>query len=103
IFDRIVPIALVEQMLQDAANAYKICRSVQEANGIPENNEGTTHHLVEMGQSFIDYLALSEILNPYFESYFRGKYILNSFGGNINQKGVISYANNIHRDIRTYT
>lgn len=103
IFDEVVPTSLVKSMLNDTEKAYQICRKVQEANGIPENNEGTTHHLVEYGQSFIDYLILSEQLNPHFENYFAGKFILNSFGGNINQKGVISYANNIHRDIRTYS
>ncbi len=103
IFNEVVPINLVKNMLEDTEKAYNVCRRVQEANGIPENNEGTTHHLVEHGQSFVDYLVLSEQLKPYFENYFNGKFILNSFGGNINRNGVISYANNIHRDIRSYS
>lgn len=103
IFHEIVPLTLVNRMLEDMNNAYQTCRQIQESNGIPENNEGTVHHLIELGQSFIDYLLLSEKLNPYLESYFQGKYILNSFGGNINKKSVISYANNIHRDIRSYS
>lgn len=103
IFDEFVPKDLIQRMLKDTEEAYITCRTVQEQNGIPENNEGTTHHLVEHGQSFIDYLTLSEQLNPYLENYFAGKYILNSFGGNKNQVGVISYANNIHRDIRSYS
>ena len=103
IFNNVVPNTLINAMLEDMRNAYHVCRKIQETNGIPENNEGTVHHLVELGQSFVDYLLLSEQLNPYLESYFAGKYILNSFGGNINQKNIISYANNIHRDIRSFS
>lgn len=103
IFHQAVPAELIQRLLEDTARAYHTCRAIQEGNGIPENNEGTTHHLIELGQSYIDYLILSEAFNPYFESYFKGKYILNSFGGNINQKGILSYANNIHRDIRSYS
>lgn len=103
IFQDVVPAELIKNMLNDMQSSYKACRNIQEKNGIPENNEGTVHHIVELGQSFIDYLNLTEQLNHYFENYFGGKYILNSFGGNINQKGIASYASNIHRDIRSFS
>ena len=103
IFDEMVPPALIYRMLEDMKKAYVICRDVQISNGLSYNNEGTVHHLVEIGQGFVDYLDFSVQLNPYFEFYFKGKYILNSFGGNFNQKRVMSYANNIHRDIRTFS
>ena len=103
IFHELVPKTLVNHMLEDMETAYFSCRQIQIKNNIPENNEGTLHHLVELGRSFIDYLILSEQLNPYFEAYFDGKYTLNSFGGNINKKSVYSYASNIHRDIRSYS
>jgi ectoine hydroxylase-related dioxygenase (phytanoyl-CoA dioxygenase family) len=50
----------------------------------------------------MDCLAEYEKLDEYFTSYFCGKYILNSFGGNILKKGM-SYANEIHRDIRSFS
>lgn len=103
IFHEIIPQDLIQRMLADMEKAYFTCREIQIKNEIPENNEGTVHHLVELGQSYLDYLALSEQFNPCFEYYFRGKYILNSFGGNINKKGIFSYASNIHRDIRSYS
>ncbi len=103
IFHDIIPPNLIDQMLQHMQAAYLVCRDIQLQNNIPENNEGTLHHLVELGKGFLDYLALSEQFNPHFESYFKGKYILNSFGGNMNQKNVMSYAHNIHRDIRSYS
>ena len=103
IFHEIVSMELVQRMLDDMQSAYQFCRNIQVNNNIPENNEGTLHHLVELGNSFLEYLIFSEQLNPYFENYFNGKYILNSFGGNINRKGVTSYASKIHRDIRSYS
>jgi ectoine hydroxylase-related dioxygenase (phytanoyl-CoA dioxygenase family) len=66
------------------------------------NAENTCHHLIGLGASFFDYLKLFEDLNPYIEEYFGGKYILNSFGGNLLSKGA-SYANDIHRDIRSFS
>lgn len=103
IFHEIVSLDLVNRMLQDMDNAYFTCREIQVNNKIPENNEGTLHHLIELGQSFIEYLTISEQFNLCFEDYFKGKYILNSFGGNINKKGIQSYASNIHRDIRSFS
>ena len=103
IFHEIIPTTLVAHMLEDMQNAINICREIRQKNGVLENNEGTTHHILELGQSFLDYLVLSEQLNPYFESYFNGKFILNSLGGNINRKNIFSYASNIHRDIRSYS
>ncbi|EKD70901.1 MAG: phytanoyl-CoA dioxygenase, partial [uncultured bacterium] len=96
IFHEIVSMELVNRMLNDLQFAYQTCRKIQLSNNIPENNEGTLHHLVELGESFIDYLVFSEQLNPYLQSYFCSKYILNSFGGNINKKGISSYASMIH-------
>jgi ectoine hydroxylase-related dioxygenase (phytanoyl-CoA dioxygenase family) len=53
--------------------------------------------------SFLEYIDASEALDPYFEAYFGGRYILNSFGGAINTAGRTSYAHRIHRDIRSYS
>ncbi len=103
IFHDLVSLELVNCMLDDLQGAYQICRQIQLSNNIPLNNEGTLHHLVELGESFIDYLIFSECLDPYLQEYFCGKYILNSFGGNINIKGIASYASMIHRDIRSYS
>lgn len=101
IFPEFVPQALVQLMTRDLERAYDFCRKIQVRNGIM-NGEGTCHHIVGIASSFLDYLTLFEDLNPYVESYFGGKYILNSFGGNLLSRGM-SYANNIHRDIRSYS
>ena len=71
-------------------------------NGL-EHTEGTCHHLIgQPAPSFMYLLHCFEKLDPYIEPYFGGKYILNAFGGNILTKG-ISYASDIHRDIRTFS
>lgn len=100
-FPEFVGSTLVERMKYDLEQSYIMCRKIQEKNGI-ENTENTAHHIVGHAKSFMDYLTKFEELNSYVEAYFGGKYILNSFGGNILKKGT-SYANKIHRDIRNYS
>lgn len=100
-FENFVPQDLVRRMLVDLESAYKVCCEIQIENGL-HDTEGTCHHLIGQGDSFTDYLVLFEGLNEYVEQYFGGKYILNSFGGNLLTKGA-SYANNIHREIRSYS
>lgn len=81
--------------------SYRKCRQVQKKNGI-ENAKNTAHHIVADAKAFTDYLIKFEELDTYVEAYFGGKYILNSFGGNILKKEP-SYASKIHRDIRSYS
>lgn len=100
-FPNFVPTSLVERMRSDLEESYRMCRRIQKQNGI-ENTENTAHHIVGHAKSFMDYLTKFGELNSYVEAYFQGKYILNSFGGNILKKDS-SYANRIHRDIRSYS
>lgn len=92
---------LIERMIDDLESAYQFCRKIQIRNEVSKS-EGTCHHLIGLGASFLDCLSRYEEINDKIESYFGGKYILNSFGGNILSKGM-SYANNIHRDIRSFS
>jgi len=102
IVEAVVAPELVGRMLADMERAYAACREVQLRNGVGERTPGTLHHLVGLGDSFLDYLAANPA-GRYIERYFGGKYILNSFGGNINSREFGSYANAIHRDIRTFS
>ena len=102
VFDSFVEPGLVDRMRADMERAYGVCRAIQLKNGIAANTEGTLHHLIGLGDSFMSYLDRMEALMPHMESYFRGKFILNSFGGNILKKSA-SYASAVHRDIRTYS
>lgn len=39
-------------------------------------------------------------LDPLLQNFFSGNYVLNSYGGVINQRGSLAYVHNIHRDVR---
>ena len=103
VFDGAVHAVLVERMRADLDSAWGICRAVQERNGVATDADLTVHHLIGLGPSFLDYIDATEPLSPYLERYFGGRYILNSLGGAINTSGHTSYAQRIHRDIRSYS
>lgn len=94
---------LVGRMLEDIEKSWKTCRAIMERNGVANDAELTVHHLIGQQQSFLDFIDDIEPLIPYLEHYFQGKFILNSFGGAINTKGRTSYAQRIHRDIRSFS
>lgn len=102
ILEGVVSAPLVDRMLDDMMRAYEACRAIQLRNGIGDATPGTVHHLVGQGESFLEYLEANPA-GPWIERYFGGRYILNSFGGNINSRESGSYANNIHRDIRSFS
>ena len=81
--------------------ACKRCHKIREENDV-SNSEGTAHHLIGQAGSFMECLFHYERLDQTLTEYFGGKYILNSFGGNILRKET-SYANAIHRDIRSFS
>jgi len=103
VFEGALDAKLVARMGADLEASWDVCRAVQVKNGVANDADHTVHHLIGIRPSFLDYLEASEALDPYFESYFAGKYILNSFGGAINTRGRTSYAQRIHRDIRSFS
>ena len=103
VLERAIDSDLVDRMLGDLERAWQICRQVQERNGVASDAELTVHHLIGLGPSFLDFVNEMEPLMPYLDHYFEGKFILNSFGGAINTRGHSSYAQRIHRDIRSFS
>lgn len=95
--------ALVDRMLEDIDEAWKICHEVQVRNGVATDADLTVHHLIGLRPSFLDFVNEMEPLMPYLEHYFQGKFILNSFGGAVNTRGHTSYAQRVHRDIRSFS
>lgn len=103
VFEAAVEPALVTRMRDDLDAAWDICRAIQVKNGVAADADRTVHHLVGLKPSFLDYIDASAPMAPYLEHYFQGRCILNSFGGAINTRGHTSYAQRIHRDIRSYS
>lgn len=103
VFSELFDLAFVARMRVDLHAAYQTCRCIQMKNGLADETEGTLHHLVGQGSTFLEYIYKLDVLLPYLEAYFQGKFILNSFGGNINSPRRRSYASNVHRDIRTFS
>ena len=101
LFEDVVDPALVKELIADLEQAYEIRRPIQIKNGVDANTEGTAHHLLADGKSFVEFLKRA-YLDEYLKSYFEGNYILNAYGGNLNLKKNFTYASNVHRDVRTY-
>jgi ectoine hydroxylase-related dioxygenase (phytanoyl-CoA dioxygenase family) len=102
VIENMVPTDLVQRMAEEIVVCYETCRALQKKNGIDSVTAYTVHHLVGQTDSYLEYLETMKVA-PYIEAYFEGKYILNSFGGAINTARSTSYAQNIHRDIRTFS
>jgi len=102
LFEDVVDEALRKELIVDLEAAYEIRRPIQIKNGVDANTEGTAHHLLADGKSFVEFLKRA-YLDEYLKSYFEGNYILNAYGGNLNLKKNFTYASNVHRDVRTYT
>lgn len=103
IFESAVAPDLVARMRDDLEASWDVCRAHQERNGVAADADRTVHHLIGIKPSFLDYIDASAPLTPYLEHYFEGRCILNSFGGAINTRGHTSYAQRIHRDIRSFS
>jgi ectoine hydroxylase-related dioxygenase (phytanoyl-CoA dioxygenase family) len=102
LFEDVVDPALLDELIVDLEQSYEIRRPIQIKNGVDANTEGTAHHLLADGKSFIEFMNRA-YLDEFLKSYFGGNYILNAFGGNLNLKSHFTYASNVHRDVRTYT
>lgn len=94
----------IDEIKLSLKKCFQSCQSIREKNGVTDNNFGTIHHLIGQDPIFLELLnGLVGEFNDLFESFFESKYILNAFGGNFLEKGVHSYASEIHRDVRSYS
>jgi Phytanoyl-CoA dioxygenase (PhyH) len=78
-------------------------RLIMLQNKLEANTQGTAHHVLADDIMFVELLEEIGKINDLLEKYFSGKYILNSYGGFINEKSANTYSKNMHRDVRTYT
>jgi hypothetical protein len=100
-FDNVLPEELIHKLNGDLEKAYETCRSIQLKNGVNVNTDGTVHHVLGQGESFLEVIS-GCYLFEYLKTYFGQPFIVNSYGGIINIMNKLSYVGNIHRDIRTF-
>ncbi len=106
LFDQVFETPYIDELSSAIDHSYEVCRKVQLANGVEQVTDGTVHHLLATGNPiYVDLLEkiCSSGMNNFIQSFFHGKYILNSYGGVINLTAKPSYVANIHRDIRFFT
>ena len=71
--------------------------------GLAKESSGTVHHVLADDRNYIEILEILEKFDSLISSFFKCKYILNSYGGVINKPSFSSYVHEIHRDIRLST
>lgn len=76
---------------------------IMQQNKLDANTQGTAHHIMPDDFVFVQVLEQINKIDGLLTKYFSGKYILNSYGGFINEKSANTYSKNMHRDVRTYT
>lgn len=91
---------------QSIDKSYELCRSIQVSNGIDGVTDGTVHHLPATGDPI--YLEILQKIAqspayPFICDFFKGNFIINSYGGVKNLKSKPSYVANVHRDIRFFS
>jgi hypothetical protein len=91
---------LLDRISAQFEPANVIRREIRARAGVEGDNEGTLHHLLGDHPCFVELLARLKQFDPFLRSFFGGNYILNSYGGVINNKATAAYIHNIHRDIR---
>ncbi len=95
-----IPSTLISALGRAMEKSLSLRESIRRENGVEGNNDGTLHHLLGDGPAFVELLALYEQFDPVLQSFFSGKYILNSYGGMVNRRDTNAYVHQVHRDIR---
>ena len=92
----------VAALADDCDRVYRICREVQEKNGVAANMEGTAHHVAGYGGALDRFLERFP-LGPWIDRYFDGKWIVLNYGAVLNPPGFRAYTAKPHRDVRAFT
>ena len=99
---QVIDAPLIARLCRELDHATENCRRIRERNGLAADADGTAHHLVGQGESFLELLSRKP-LDAALRRYFAGPYILNSLGGVTNRREQKSYVGKIHRDLRTFS
>jgi hypothetical protein len=91
---------LLDSLVKALGPSLALRDQIRRRNGVQENSAGTLHHLLMDDPCYVELLAELSTLEPVFKGYFEGNFVLNSYGGVINERDSRSYVQNVHRDIR---
>jgi hypothetical protein len=91
---------LLDSLVKALGPSLALRDQIRRRNGVQENSAGTLHHLLMDDPCYVELLAELSTLEPVFKGYFQGNFVLNSYGGVINERDSRSYVQNVHRDIR---
>lgn len=100
VLPRLIGSELLDSLVGALAPSLALRDEIRRRNGVLENSAGTLHHLLMDDPCYVELLAQLSALEPIFKGYFEGNFILNSYGGVINERDSRSYVQNVHRDIR---
>jgi hypothetical protein len=100
--ERAVAPDLVARLVADLEAAYVFQRGIQVRNGVGDGTNGTVHHLPTAGGSFLEFLD-RRFCGELLDAFFGGPFILNTFGGVLNQPDDLSYVGRVHRDLRSFS
>jgi hypothetical protein len=95
----------LESDLLDSLNAalvpsLELRDAIRQRNNVSENSDGTLHHLLTDAPCYMELLASLEPLDELFRAFFGGNFVLNTYGGVVNNADTRSYVQTVHRDIR---
>ena len=100
--ERAVSADLLDRLRRDLESAYIAQRQIQIRNGVGDGTNGTVHHLPLAGNSFLEFLD-RRVCGDVLDAFFGGAFILNTFGGVLNQPDDLSYVGRVHRDLRSFS
>lgn len=93
---------LIDKVMLDFERHKQNFIDIQEKKGIEDKVINATHHTIVLCREMLNLLEESKV-NQILNSYFEGKYILNTMGLSLIPPNGAVYTQNIHRDVRTFT
>jgi len=100
VLPRLIRSELLDSVVEALGPSLALRDEIRHRNGVLENSAGTLHHLLMDDPCYVELLAQLSALEPIFKGYFEGNFVLNSYGGVINERDSRAYVQNVHRDIR---
>ncbi|MCC8402164.1 phytanoyl-CoA dioxygenase family protein [Paraburkholderia sp. MMS20-SJTN17] len=97
---RLIRSELIDSLVKALGPSLALRDAIRRRNGVLENSAGTLHHLLMDDACYVELLSELSVLEPVLRGFFEGNFVLNSYGGVINERESRSYVQSVHRDIR---